>query len=332
LPIRDNVPQGEGGVTIPAASREELLEAFKKFDRELRGSPEFTGWEEKSNYRYAIDYEGRRYPVKTIVSLAANVPTSGFSGGDEANGYVRARGFNVVALHTTFLRDTFETILSDYPTARTTQPFSHDNEIRKLFDAGERALSSPEFLGDKTIRVKASIGQGNWAKVPWIALLDPRVTDSTQRGVYVVLLFRQDGSGVYVTLNQGVTAPQAELGPAAGREQLRERARAIRASPEIRELANEGFRLDDGIDLRADPGLGRDYEASTIAYKLYEKGGVPEDNLITNDLHALLTAYNSYVTRREEQSRRAWIFQANPEFFDARGAVKELKELRWLVK
>ena len=189
-----------------------------------------------------------------------------------------------------------------------------------------------EFLGDKTIDVKAGIGQGNWAKVPWIALLDPRATDSTQRGVYVVLLFRQDGSGVYATLNQGVTAPQTELGPAAGRELLRQRARAIRVRPELRELAKLGFRLDDEIDLRADPGVGRDYEASTIAYNLYEKSGVPEDNVILNDLHALLTAYETYVTTCERQSSRAWIFQANPEFFDARGAVKQLRMLQWLAK
>jgi hypothetical protein len=72
LPVRQR-SQG-GRVTIPEVSREELLEAVEKFDRELRDSQEFAGWENKLNYRYAIDYEGRRYPVKTIISLATNVP------------------------------------------------------------------------------------------------------------------------------------------------------------------------------------------------------------------------------------------------------------------
>jgi hypothetical protein len=281
---------------IPDASQEKLLEAIGRFDQELRDTPDFAGWEDKLSYRYAIEHKGRRYPVKTIISLATGLPTSGFSGGSEANGYVRARGLTVVTLRGTVLRESFEAILRDYPTARATQPFSHDNEVRRLFETCERVLSSPEVLGDKNVRVKASIGQGNWAKVPWIAFLDPRQTDTTQRGVYVVLLFRQDGSGVYATLNQGVTAPQSELGPAAGLEQLRERARTIRARPETRDLERLGFQTDDAIDLRADPGLGRDYEASTIAYKLYEKGAVPDDELITADLQALLTAYDTYVT------------------------------------
>lgn len=229
-------------MTIPEASREKLLDAIKKFDREFRDSSEFAGWENKLTYHYAIEYEGRRYPVKTIISLATDLPTNNFSGGDEANRYVRARGLTVVTLRTAVLKNAFETILRDYQTARKTQPFSHDNEIRRLFDTCESVLSSPEFLGDKSIHVKAGIGQGNWAKVPWIALLDPRATDSTKRGVYVVLLFRQDGSGVYATLNQGVTTPQTELGQAAGRELLRERARAIRVRPESQELAKLGFR------------------------------------------------------------------------------------------
>jgi hypothetical protein len=131
----------EAGVTIPEASREKLLDAIKKFDREFRDSPEFAGWENKLTYHYAIDYEGRRYPVKTIISVATDLPTSNFSGGDEANRYVRTRGLTVVTLHTAVLKNAFETILRDYQTARTTQPFSHDNEIRGLFDACERVLS-----------------------------------------------------------------------------------------------------------------------------------------------------------------------------------------------
>jgi hypothetical protein len=52
-----------GSVTIPEVSREELLKAIEKFDQELRDSPDFADWQNKLNYRYAIDYEGRRYPV-----------------------------------------------------------------------------------------------------------------------------------------------------------------------------------------------------------------------------------------------------------------------------
>ena len=36
------------------------------------------------------------------------------------------------------------------------------------------------------------MGQGNWAACPWIAVLDPRVTTTTQEGVYPVVLIRED--------------------------------------------------------------------------------------------------------------------------------------------
>src|SRR5262249_29270130 len=147
-----------------------------------------------------------------------------------------------------------------------------------------------------TIRVKASVGQGNWAKVPWIAFLDERETRTTTRGVYVVFLFRQDGSGVYATLNQGVTEPTERLGDAAGLRELTEKARKIRLQPECKALALVGFQLDDAIDLRADARLGQSYESSTIAHKLYEKGSIPPDDDIMKDLQALLLSYDRYLS------------------------------------
>jgi len=68
------------------------------FDTELRDTPEWQGWDERQAYKYAISFDGRLYPVKQVISLATNVPTYNFSGGDEANNYVRRYGFSVRAL------------------------------------------------------------------------------------------------------------------------------------------------------------------------------------------------------------------------------------------
>ncbi len=56
-------------------------------------------------------------------------------------------------------------------------------------------------------KVQGSVGQGNWAKIPWIAIMDTRITTSTQLGEYIVYLFSEDMSSVYLTLAQGVTEP-----------------------------------------------------------------------------------------------------------------------------
>jgi MrcB-like, N-terminal domain len=60
-------------------------------------------------------------------------------------------------------------------------------------------------------------------------------------------------------------------------------------------LVDRGFELDAQIDLRSDPGLGRDYEASTAAYKLYERGAVPGDGELIEDLTGVMRAYEAYL-------------------------------------
>ena len=60
--------------------------------------------------------------------------------------------------------------------------------------------------------------------------------------------------------------------------------------------------MNGEIDLRTEGTLGRDYEAATIAYKLYERGAVPLDDEIARDLDALLTAYEKEVVASTEQT------------------------------
>ena len=55
----------------------------------------------------------------------------------------------------------------------------------------------------KILLFKGGIGKGQWATVPWIAVLDKNLTTTVSKGVYIVYLFCADGSGVYLTLNQG---------------------------------------------------------------------------------------------------------------------------------
>ena len=106
---------------------------------------------------------------------------------------------------------------------------SSDTKMWKSFDACAKYLRSHELLESYPhIKVKASVGQGNWARVPWIAFLDDRETESTQKGVYGVILFRQDMSGMYVTFNQGVTEPIQMHGAIEGKKRLQTLAASLR--------------------------------------------------------------------------------------------------------
>jgi 5-methylcytosine-specific restriction protein B len=298
-------PDGQppGNLFIPECSREDLIRAMRKFDSDLRNTSDWARWEDNNSYKFAILFEGRRYPVKQIVHMATGAPRDTYFGGDQANTFVVERGLEVISLRSAEqspLREGLETVLSRYGTARESEPFGSTNSLWSTFARLERALRESQPIQTRSsVSVKASLGQGNWAKVPWIALLDNRETTTAQAGVYGVLLFRQDMTGVYITLNQGVTQITQELGVVAGRDALRTRAREIRARCEA--LAYRGYTLDDEIDLRTDAGLGARFEDSTIAYKLYERGAVPSDSEILADVDALLEAYDRYISSKTEK-------------------------------
>ncbi len=200
------------------------------------------------------------------------------------------------------LQISLEQILREYRNARAREVFA-GHALRTVFANLEAALISSNAVGRRQkLRTDWSIGQGNWAKVPWIAFLDGRETTSTQRGVYCCFLFRQDMSGVYLTYNQGVTELRKSEGQRKAREILRSRAAELRL--QCQELQRLGFSLDDRIDLRADPGLGADYEHSTIAYKLYRVGEVPPDSQILQDVEAVLGVYDDYLAKKSPSSKK----------------------------
>ena len=66
------------------------------------------------------------------------------------------------------------------------------------------------FINEKQYSVIGSVGKGNWATVPWIALMHRDITTSTQRGYYIVYLFSEDMQRLYLTIGQGVTETTKE--------------------------------------------------------------------------------------------------------------------------
>jgi 5-methylcytosine-specific restriction enzyme B len=68
-------------MSIPPVPAEALFDAMERFDRELRYTVNWANWEQDRRHRYAIEYEGRRYPVKHIISMATGMGVGDFAGG-----------------------------------------------------------------------------------------------------------------------------------------------------------------------------------------------------------------------------------------------------------
>lgn len=185
------------------------------------------------------------------------------------------------------LKQSLSQIIDSYIDAKT-QPFSNHQLgtlLRHTLPTNLRKLS---FI-DENYKVQGSIGQGNWANIPWLAIMDKRITETTQHGEYLVYLFAEDMSSVYLTLAQGVTNPLKERGKREGYQYLESKVR------EMRELLPlENMQKDEQIHLTSS-GLGRDYQVSTVAYIRYDRGNIPDEEQLIADLENMMANYKLYV-------------------------------------
>lgn len=204
----------------------------------------------------------------------------------------------------TYIGTAFDEILSSYLLARF-EPFGREHPLWRVFENLAKFFQRHVRKRRPRLIVKASPGKGNWARVPWIAFLDGRETHSMTYGIYPVYLFREDMSGVYIAFNQGVTRLKEKHGIRESRSILRERAEQLRLDTSVQSLSEYGFSVDNKIDLHTSRGLARYYDVSTICYKPYLKGAIPNDHEILNDLEQVLQAYDQYLERqpfREEET------------------------------
>lgn len=162
-------------------------------------------------------------------------------------------------------------------------------------------------------RVRVSGAAVNIPEWPWIAILDPDVTTTAQRGQYVVYLYSEDFTRVYLTVNQGVTAHEgAARADGKGRgANLRALDALNRESDAVRERLPEGVRATTTrtIDLGRHEFLPDGYAAGTVAALEYATAELPAAEVLETDLLRFLEIYDSAV-----QIKRALTLEDPKEF------------------
>jgi hypothetical protein len=223
----------------------------------------------------------------------------------------------------------FEKILGDYARIAPGQPWGREDPLWKVFEELTRRLRAlaPIKKRQPHLQVSWSAGLGRKAAIPWIALMDSRETTSTQEGVYCVFLIREDLSGFYLTLAQGVTKPRRDY-PIAAEYETFVRDKVAKLRRLAARLESRDFHLDGRIDLRGSRQLARDYEGATAAYKFYAAESIPSDAELEPDLETVLTAYDRYLQLSPERPANAQdppdieIAETGP--FDLKVAVNDL--------
>lgn len=140
------------------------------------------------------------------------------------------------------------------------------------------------------LKVKASVGAGVWAAVPWLAFFDPLVTETATAGFYVVYLINPDTNEIFLYLNQGTTAIYKEYGEAKGQDVLRRRA--LDMSQRVSKFSK--LFDDSSIDLGSDASLPKGYMAGHAFGRKYHASNIDKD-MFAVDLERMLSAYQHLI-------------------------------------
>src|SRR4051812_5388770 len=182
--------------------------------------------------------------------------------------------------------------LEEYPSA-TVEPFAGNSVAEFIRRVVPEAIEAVIEDNNRYL-VRGSAGQGNWARVPWAAVFDRFVTDTAQDGYYVVYLVKEDFTGIYLSLNQGVTTARKQYGADA------KKALRVRASDYLARLGIVADGLIHGpikLECHSQAGLGALYEQGAICSKYYQRGNIPDDVALATDLRQFVDYYFRLVSR-----------------------------------
>ncbi|MEB9406955.1 restriction endonuclease [Bacillus cereus] len=205
------------------------------------------------------------------------------------------------------LREGFLKIMKEYLDAKTEKFAGHKLGLTVRNDIATEIIRLP-FINEKQYSVIGSVGKGNWATVPWIALMHRGITTSTQRGYYIVYLFSEDMQRLYLTIGQGVT------------ETTKEEMQKIKE--EIREQIHmsQKVKKDDEIFLGTSP-KAKGYANSTAAYIAYDVNKMPSESELVEDLEEMLRYYEGFIAYKEEGTKYEMIYERKEVYLDQQSII-----------
>lgn len=184
------------------------------------------------------------------------------------------------------MKSLFEYICNNYNHCKT-EEFSNNIMGKKLRHELPNKIFTLLNLDKDKFEITGSIGQGQWAEIPWISIFLKNITTSATKGYYIVYLFKADMSGFYLSLNQGWTYFKEKYGTSIGREKIKNISNIMRNKlfP-----ISERFNCYD-IDLVTSKSLGKGYELGHICGCYYDAKNIPSNDILIHDLKSLIIEY-----------------------------------------
>lgn len=183
-------------------------------------------------------------------------------------------------------RGALKYILENYLEASSESSKDHEmgNHVRNVI---KNIIAKEAELVENRFFIAGSVGQGQWAEIPWISIFIRDITTTATQGYYIVYLFKADMSGVYISLNQGWTYFKKKYKTKLGRKKIKSTADIIRRELNITPVNMNATEINLGG--RGD--LAQGYENGHIYGRLYTADNLPSSKELISDLKELLASY-----------------------------------------
>ena len=229
-------------------------------------------------------------------------------------------------------------ILSDYSPfwnihkASEEVKLAYNNDFKELEDLIAQHIKDDNYL------VKFRTGEGRYAHIPWIGIHSKKINSDATRGVYVVLLFAVNGTGVLVSIQHGTEY--------LGKNELIPRIKKLRN--EMSSLNNRiAFKLDDIWDILpedrkyiSENGGTKKYDFSNrptkyvygnVIGKFIEFGRIPKN--FEDNIDHILTVYNNWIkswffTEDQDTEYQSSVVKPKDEFPSIPGPAKKRIDLK----
>ena len=124
------------------------------------------------------------------------------------------------------LREFVERFINEYPNEKK-KSLANNTFANFIRNEVPKNISETDIIKKEEYIVKGSVGQGEWAAVPWVAIYDKNITNSAQKGEYIVYLLSVDDKILYLTFNQGCTELRKEYSKIETIKKLKENSNFI---------------------------------------------------------------------------------------------------------
>ncbi|HMF46171.1 MAG TPA: DUF3578 domain-containing protein [Candidatus Udaeobacter sp.] len=195
------------------------------------------------------------------------------------------------------IKDVLEQIAIGWSAYRDNKVVDSSHPIHALVTKTFRENIRAHLKEFSQLKFEGSTGAGNITAAPWMAVFDPRVTQSATKGYYVVYLFSLDLKAVTLCIAFGTTQFEKQFGgPTKAFPRMREAA--SRLQDLFRQLVPETLSRKP-IQLGATPNekLHYAYEQSAIfSYAPYKLDALPSEEQLVADLRQIVQIYTKIVS------------------------------------